>query len=79
MVLTENEPEAATTRHAYDLVGNRIATTDPELRVIQWTHDLRNHMETELIEVEEGRFATTRYEHDLRNLRTAVVRPKGGP
>ncbi|MEM1182384.1 MAG: polymorphic toxin-type HINT domain-containing protein, partial [Acidobacteriota bacterium] len=76
-VLTLNQPEAATTRHTYDLVGNRVRTVDPELRQLQWTHDLRNRMASERIEVEADRFATTFYEHDLRNLRTAVVRPKG--
>ena len=78
LVLEENRPESAVTRHTYDLEGNLLSTLDPHLKLTRFTWDLRNRRETVELEVEPERFAAGRFTYDLNNRQLTVERPESG-
>ncbi len=71
-VTAERNAAREMTTHAYDELGNRVATTDPAGNVTRWRFDEETPMERI---GPDG--LSTKYKHDMRGALTEVTYPSG--
>lgn len=72
LLVAENLPLAAITRHTLDDMGDRVATRDPEGRESSFGYDLRRRLTTET----DPSDAVTTHAYDGNGNRTGLVRPE---